>query len=367
VENFFVKPSEDCIIRLYREGDEEELNNIFNQIFNTKRSLEEWNWKFRENLLSHINILTVVEFKGRIIGQYGSFPCRYKYRDRLVNASLVVDNFVLPEFRGGLRGIQWKAWKNGWEVSVEKGMAFGMGFPTPKHYVIGKRILRYSEFAEVPVLYKRLSWRLAVKSRFPFLPDFMTHAVSAFSRLGYRAAAKFGSCKGKQSSTIRRVVAFDEKFDQFWEKVRAQYEILQVRDRTYLQWRYRKPGSEYEIFVSEKGNEMTGYIVLMFRSEGGQEIGHIIDLLADEATGADSDLIRCALLRFISRRVDYVRCWMLRGNSPYKTLRSYGFFERACDQTVKGVCGVFNSEIIDASFIEDSGNWYITMGDADTF
>ena len=45
---------ENIIIRRYKEGEEKEINDLFNQIFNEKRPIEEWYWKFRDNPLSGI-------------------------------------------------------------------------------------------------------------------------------------------------------------------------------------------------------------------------------------------------------------------------------------------------------------------------
>lgn len=358
---------DDFIIRMYNDGEENEINSLFNSVFNEKRSLNEWIWKFKENPLSEINLISVAELHGRIVGQYACLPCLFKYGDMVVKVSLVVDNFVLQEFRGGSKGILWKMFRKDCEVSVNENVAYGMGFPNREHYIIGKRFLKYSDFGSIPVLFKSLNWRLPIERRFPWLPPFIINAAGIFSNLGYKQLVKIRDSKKPEVLQVRPVDSFSEKFDAFWEKVKGQYGIIGVRDRRYLDWRYRKPGEKYEIFVSEIAGEMVGYMVLKIRREDKHIVGYIIDILVDKQVEAGSALIKQALLRFLSEKVDYIRCWMMQDKKLYGTLRNYGFVELDVDQTIKGVSLTFDSKNIEAGYIGNSKNWYLTMGDSDVY
>lgn len=358
---------DDIIIRMYKDGEEKEINDLFNSIFNEKRPVEEWIWKFKENPLSGINLISVAEVHGKIVGQYACLPCLFKYKEMIVKVSYVVDNFVLPEFRGGVKGTQWGMFRHDCEVSVNENMAYGMGFPNREAYIIGKRFLKYSDFGSVSVLFKRLNWRLSIEKRFPWLPQFIINTAGKFSNLGYKILVSKSGLKRPGTLKIRQVDSFDHEFDAFWEKVKGQYGIIGVRDKSYLQWRYRKPGKRHEIFVSEIEGEMVGYMVLSVRREENHIVGYVMDILVDEQVEAGPALIREALLRFLSEKVDYVRCWMMQDKRLYETLVEHGFVARDGDQTIKGVYLIFDSRNIEDAYIGDSRNWYITMGDSDTF
>jgi len=99
---------EEYVVRKYKEGDERGINDLFNEIFNENRSLEEWFWKFKKNPLAEINLIAVAESQGKIIGQYASLPTLFKYKDKVLKASVVVDNLLHPEFRGGIKSMQWE-------------------------------------------------------------------------------------------------------------------------------------------------------------------------------------------------------------------------------------------------------------------
>ena len=99
-----VIPMEDFMIREYREGDEVEINRLFNEIFCASRSLDEWRWKFIENPIN-VRVIAVAESGGRIVGQYSNVIALFQYFNKVVPITLPADNFVLPRFRGGIKGV----------------------------------------------------------------------------------------------------------------------------------------------------------------------------------------------------------------------------------------------------------------------
>lgn len=56
----------DFIVREYREGDEIEINRLFNEIFGASRSLDEWRWKFRDGP-ANAPVIAVAESGGQIV------------------------------------------------------------------------------------------------------------------------------------------------------------------------------------------------------------------------------------------------------------------------------------------------------------
>ena len=66
-----------------------------------------------------------------------------------------------------------------------------------------------------------------------------------------------------ESYEVKSVVEFDFSIDVFWNNIKNHYQFILVRDRDYLNWRYCDPrGGNYQVFIVEKGGEITGYCVL---------------------------------------------------------------------------------------------------------
>jgi hypothetical protein len=107
-----------------------------------------------------------------------------------------------------------------------------------------------------------------------------------------------GRGRGRESSTVRRLQEFDERFDLLWESVKTGATRLRaVRTRAVLEWRFRTElrGGKAAIIVAERGATLLGYAVLVRRS--GDDLGMELRDVADiQATGDDPATLRDLLL-----------------------------------------------------------------------
>lgn len=356
---------EKFIVRKYKEGDEAEINRLFNNIFGEKRSLDEWSWKFRKNPLGNILLIGLAESEGHIVGQYANLPTLFKYKNKHVQVGLPVDNFVHPDFRGGMKGIQKTMFEFQNVLAEEGDICFGLGFPNREAYIVGKRILKYKDVGQIPVLFKRLNFRLAVKNKLPYLPSFFLKIAQSAGGVAHKIFLRKRALL--KAITVTEISSFDSRFDSFWEKVKDQHEIISIRDQKYLNWRFKKPGNDYRIFTAESSGDILGYIVIKIKKDNDSSTGYFVDLLSIKSSGADSALIQRALLEFVSEKVDFALCWMLKNNEIYNTLKSYGFTERESFSPVNFVYFIFQHEKVDELFLKEINNWYITMSESDTF
>ena len=357
---------EEYIIRKYQDGDEKEINDLFNEIFHETRSLKEWFWKFKKGPLGHVNISFVAESKGKIVGQYANLPLLFKYKEKVLRVAFPVDNFVHPEFRGGMKGIQKEMFEYQNQFAPENNIFFGFGFPNREAYIVGNRILKYKDLGEMPVLFRRLNWRLALKKRLPWVSPSILRIIQFISSIGYRILFETKNINRLKDLKVRQIDSFDERLNTFLDKIKEQYEIIGKRDQQYLNWRYKKPRSSYQILIAEKGDEVVGYIVTKIKEGADERVGYIVDLLTDNTFGVDSALIKEALLGFISKKVDFVICWMLPDKKSYVALCSLGFIQRDDFPSINIVYFIFNPNVVEETFLKDPKNWYLTMGDSDT-
>ncbi|MBE7445634.1 MAG: GNAT family N-acetyltransferase [Planctomycetia bacterium] len=95
-------------IDVYKDGDQEELNNLFCDVFSQNRSLREWEWKFKESPIDSRPFIILARSESKIVGQYACISLWLKYQDKLVKTLQPVDNFVHNNYRGGVKVIQAK-------------------------------------------------------------------------------------------------------------------------------------------------------------------------------------------------------------------------------------------------------------------
>jgi hypothetical protein len=355
-------PMEEFIIREYRDGDEGEINRLFNEIFGASRSLDEWRWKFSENPTNTVSI-ALAESGGRIVGQYADVTAFFQYLNKVLLFFIPGDNFVAPRFRGGMKGVQ-KAlveFRNRWIRTVS------LGFPNETAYVVGKRLLKYKDLGKMPVLFMRLNFRLTVRNRMPWVPPCLLSVVRTASNFGFRTW--IGARHFRTASAVRTRIAksFDARIDALWERLRRKHKIVCVRDRRYLDWRYRKPGANYRFVIAEKGDELVGYAVTGVKCDSGATVGHIVDLFGDDSPEVLAALVKRSVVDLLSRKADYALCWMLPDKAEFRTLCQLGFAQNEAAFPSPPIVWQIWDPQFDEKVVGDYRNWFLTMGDSDVY
>lgn len=98
---------------------------------------------------------------------------------------------------------------------------------------------------------------------------------------------------------IRKIKSFDERIDGFWKKALQKHEIMLVRNKEHLNWRFvMNPVKKYDIFLVEENKEIVGYFVLsniIYRNAKYVIIEDILGLKQEDViTAIISDIIRYA-------------------------------------------------------------------------
>jgi hypothetical protein len=209
-------------IRAYRKGDEQQLLAGYNAVFEKQRSLEHWNWQFRDNPVGAVHIAVAEHETAGIVGSYTSMPVRVQMDGEELVAAQGLDMWVLPDFRrhGARPGlfvhIGWKMY----EIfgGTGPGQArFHYGWPIP-NWRIGQKYLRYENIRD---------W------------DFL-----------FRIVPPGGLPKRPVSNEleVRRVARVGAEVDALWQRQKNEVALSIVRDQRYLNWRYAdSKAAKYEL------------------------------------------------------------------------------------------------------------------------
>lgn len=360
----------EAVIRKFQAGDEKALNDLFNAVFRRNRSLEEWTWKFNGHPKGKGNFVTVAEVEGQIVGQYPNNVIPFKYFDTEQYFGQTVDNCIDPGYRGGMKGVQSRIFFFTVRWYEEENVWIGFGFPNHAAYVVGKRALKYRDIVTIPMLFRRLSLRPALRRRLPWLPSRVVEFVGRWSGLIYWLRLRKGPVGLVGGVTTRQIASFDERFDRLWKEAREGYTLSAVRDAAYLNWRYvAKPGERYVIFVAEQDQSLLGYIVGKMIEENGGRAGLLMDLLtvAHGPARVDDLLVRRLFRHFVTLRVDYALAWMLPHDRLYPALLRQAMREREEFPKAHMIYVITSPGKPDETVIRDVRNWHVTLGDADAY
>ncbi len=343
-------------LRLYREGDEEQILKLYRTILNESRDSQWWKWMCRDSPAGPAAIM-LAETQQGLIGQHANLPVFIKIGGQTTLGSHGFGVMVHPDYRRqGIfkaMGIELN------KTTATRHRSISYGSPNDQSRPGFTKWLHNIVMFEIPLLVRIVDWGTVLKGRYK-IPAFIGSLLGhAWERLTFRTIPSPRSA----GLVMEQVSSFDESLDKFWLKASQLKPIMVVKDMKYLNWRYvAKPGNDYRIFLAKRPGETAGYIVVKLE-KGDPARGFIVDLLAlPGEEGAAEALIIRAIKYLKGEGAAMVFCAMMEDTPYYRILRKLGFMRRPGER--------LNVRIFDPSiteeFVTNPANWYYVAGEDDT-
>ncbi len=335
------------LVRDYQPGDERRILESFNLVFRevcgagyVDRDLATWRWMFADNPHGH-RILLAVDTDGTVAAQYAALP--YAARTPLgpTTFSQIVDSFVHPDYRRGLKrpGIFVQTAGPALEQWIERGDGLLYGYPVRAAERVGQRYLQYSMLRVVDFL---------VRST-----DGNPPPVAGDLEVGPLAGLEEPALEAEVSRLAQQVIGSE----------RCAIE----RTPSYLDWRYcRSPSARYEFLAARRDNALCGLAVLRAEHDtlvpGACAIAEW--MLAPGDTAVADALLAATLERARAAGRTRLLAILPEPCREYAHLRARGFDVVASADTLErrltyrvGQPGL-TPEVLAA-------HWYYTLGDSD--
>jgi len=352
-------------VRLYRNGDEEQIVDLLNSQLAADANLEEissrsnaismdsWIWNFKNNPYGFL--IAVSEHKEKIIGYMGLFCYDMKVGDKIIRGSQGSRLFVHPDFRR--QGMFLEIGKTLLKAAGERGVTLSIAFPNEPAY---RGHIQYGWFEayKIPVMTTYFDISSILRKRKTLLPGLVSRAINY-----YYSRKRKGKIPSEDLS-IKKITRFDKRIDDFWNRVAERHKMMNVRNSTYLNWRYLdKPKATYETFIAEKEGQIEGYLVTDKQQDETANVGWIIDVLCSSRS-VFLNLVRHAVEHLNSYSVDSIRCFIQENKSEYEWMKKSGFTGYPRPK-VTMIARINSPEISQALYDEASKDWYVTYGDGD--
>lgn len=214
--------SDPITLRPYEPGDETSLLAGHNRIF-PPRSLEHWQWKFRDNPTGLVHTMVASHASDGIVGAYVTIPARFVAEGKPQIGGQCVDLWVLPEWRRhgprpGLFVNMALAHYERWGGRGADKNSFHYGWPIAT-WRIGQKYLRYEIIRD---------WDFLFREATP--GGFAARSIPADLRV----------------TGVRR---FDAATDALWAQNVHGMDLAIVRDARYLNWRFADArDATYELY-----------------------------------------------------------------------------------------------------------------------
>jgi hypothetical protein len=319
-------------VRVYRPGDEVAINDRFNDVFQARRTLDEWRWKFPPD--PNGLLIVVAERGGVIVAQYAAIPTPFQIDGRVWSGAQIVDVFAGRSARDGIA-------RHGAFVAVAEAFfdrfarsgrcPFLFGFPGPRHRRHGSLLLGYDEMGVQPVEHL---WR-------------RTPRAAARRRLGYRA---------EQARDP------DPRLDELWSRISRQYPVAAVRDARWTRRRLSgHPSIRYHRFLLVRRVTSRPVAFVAFRTD--QERCRWVDLVWDHDHPGALDLMLHLSERLVAQTGAAIEEMWLNGDPQgLRHLEANGF---AAAPEAAGLALTGKSFSADLDLSTVASRAYLTMADAD--
>lgn len=321
---------------------------------NMTESRHFWNYENNPYGKAH-NWLAKDENSGQFVGSGTLFPRRIFVNGEPALAAIAGDFAVDKEHRA--YGPAIKLQKAIQSSINDNGFAFIYGIPNKLSETIFLRI-GYVEIGRLERYVKvlRSEYKLKECIRLPVVTKLLSKTVdftiekfskeSVYKRLSY--------------FEIERLNAFDERFDNLWQKASKQFKVISERSSKFLNWRYKQfPHCDYQIFsLSENKRKIAGYIVYYVQ----KNICYVVDMLfSDMGNSLDS-----LLFEFIqytrNKGIFSISISHMGAISFIKKLEEWGFKVRDNDFKVVVYCPKISTF---SNLISDKESWHFLTGDSD--
>lgn len=328
-------------IRVYRPGDEHRIVPSFNRVFRevcgpgyVDRTLDFWRWEFEHNPCGHRITVGLTE-SGEIAAQYAGIAQRVATSFGPMTFVHIVDSFVLPEHRAGLKrpGLFVTTAYPWFELCRERGDAVLYGYPVATAERIGQRYLEY---------------------KFLRVVDYLCRPASA------------GTTSVPAAVQVERCREIPDDVDALFGRMAERRRCLVVRDREYLDWRYlRMPGDAYEVHAARRDGALVGLIVLRPRHELVPDACSIADWLtaADDADVTDA-LLGCVTARARAHSRETVLAVFADSSPERRALVERGFEVAPSSRWLeRRLTHRIYDERLSTEWLSE--HWWYTLGDSD--
>lgn len=351
------------IVRAFEKGTENEVFELVKAVWgkevpNKERWMEGWRWMFIDNPAG-TSIIWLAWHDDKLVGQYPLVKESMKIGDKIVKAVQIADTMTHPEYRR--QGIAVALGEKALSQLRKEGGSCVIGFPTTQAYKLHMKS-GWLDICAFQIMVKPLNLNSILRS-YLSSNKFLLKTSTGIGSLILKMLSRNEKPPKVDGLIITKISYFNDRFDDFWKKVSNDYDLIIVRNKNYLNWRYVDvPTADYSIYVAERKGEICGYVVLGHSKKGDLTLGCIYDIITPLN---QEDVLHCliskAIDHFKDENVDGVFSEMVVPKIYRKIFLKNGFIPYFWS---KSRFIAYNASYdISQIFLENPKNWFVQLGD----
>lgn len=224
------------IMREYKPGDEVEILDLFQKVFGVDRTINRWNWQFKNNVFGG-GWITLAEIRNEIVAQY----CMMRYHLNFMGREIIAGQSCDTMVRSDQRGQKWfsRLASANYKYASEEGAKAVFGFPNRDSYPGFMRDLEWHRIVSLKYYFYRIGFRKIWGHKIDRIFKYFYHMLIKFK---YYFALLYRTSRIK----INTLSHLPDGLEDILREIRD-YEVFCVwKDLKYLKWRYENhPNHNY--------------------------------------------------------------------------------------------------------------------------
>ena len=350
-------------LRACKEGDEDEIFELTKAVWGERvpekaRWIKGWRWMHVDNPAG-VSRIWLAEHDGKLVGQYPVIMENMKVDGEVVKTAQLVDTMTHPQHRR--QGICSTLGKKALNEVENGGFQLVYCFPTQEIYPLHIKS-GWLDVCSFQVMFKPLNLKNILQKYF-VRNRLLLNIFTVVGTIIIKALFRSKKVPDEDTLNVRKISHFDDRINEFWNTMSIDYNIIRIRDKKYLNWRYvDAPNADYIIYVAEEGGRICGYIILGCKDASGLIFGYIYDIIAPTSR---EDIIQCLIAKaveyFMDAKVDAILSQMVPNKIYHKALLKNGFIPRFRS---KGRFIAYNASTkLSEAYLKNPKNWFIQLGD----
>lgn len=315
-------------VRAYSEGDEEAINNSFNDVFGLKRTVDQWKIKFGVDG-QNADIIIAIDHERRVLAHCAGLRTRVWMQEREIICGQSVDVFCLRQARIVEPAIFERCMKTYYtQFCGKNGTSLLFGFPGERHLRLGNLRLGYKPGLPVDYYSRIATVKKIWMPRYSLSEEFEDHTV-----------------------------------DYLWRRSRKRFQSAVVRDGKRLMERYGfvqgKKQGHYSYIAARKNGLVCAWAVFCTDAEKFR----VVDMLWDGVEPrAVAELFNGLCRLAVEANCPLMEMWLNQDRLLASVLEKLGWEKKQNPENLMA-SSVSPSDVVDAaSFL---GGFYFTWGDSD--
>lgn len=242
----------------YERSDREEVFSFLRDVYTGPvgdHLMRQWEWKYDANPFNRESepYILLLKAEARIIGMQGVIPVRVSITGEERWAGCGCDLILHPDYRG--LGISRQITRRS---RADHPVIFGW-LNEMSHRALAR--VSAARRARLTLLVNPLNWSDLLQTATGH--RWLSQWAGRLATGGQRLMRPRRTPPELANVALAQVETFDERANDFWQRVRRSQPVMVARDQRYLNWRFvARPDATYTRLVATRGSDLVGYLVL---------------------------------------------------------------------------------------------------------